>query len=84
MQWILEGMPMKRTGKPNCKCCWCDGSRTQGEISHELGLYNPHKRDGDGDGKGGGKDGGKGHKPRSPTATTIPFKDYTKMNLPPS
>ncbi|RPD68611.1 hypothetical protein L226DRAFT_540516 [Lentinus tigrinus ALCF2SS1-7] len=85
MRWILEGMPLKPNGRPDCKCCYCDGSRTQGEISHELGVYTPHRKDhGGGDGKGGGKDGGKGTKPRAPILTTIPFKDYTKTNLPPS
>ncbi|KAI0706818.1 hypothetical protein C8T65DRAFT_223197 [Cerioporus squamosus] len=85
MKWILEGMPMKGPGQPDCQCCYCDGSRPQGEISQAFGVYHPHRRDrGGGDGKGGGKDGGKGTKARSPTSTTIPFKDYTKLNLPPS
>ncbi|KAI0743563.1 hypothetical protein C8Q80DRAFT_847521 [Daedaleopsis nitida] len=79
LKWILEGMPLKGTGLPDCKCCYCDGSRPQGEISKSLGTYHPNERR-DRGGKGGGKrGGGQGAKSRSQAPTTIPFKDYTKL-----
>ena len=81
LKWILEGQPMKPTRKPNCRCCYCDPSRTQGEISKELGMIhpNPDRKPG---GRGGrGKGGGPGGKQRSTTNSgAITFKDYTKLN----
>ncbi|EJF65300.1 hypothetical protein DICSQDRAFT_152531 [Dichomitus squalens LYAD-421 SS1] len=73
LKWLLDGQPMKANGKRDCKCCYCDGSRPQGEISKDLGAY--HKR-GRGGGKGGRGDRGGRSKPRSSVPEAVPYKDY--------
>ncbi|KAI0329418.1 hypothetical protein GY45DRAFT_1304915 [Cubamyces sp. BRFM 1775] len=81
LKWLLDGQPMKENGRPDCRCCYCDGSVPQGEISSAFGRYHPSRRDKDK--KDRDKDGG-GKRPRpkaSHAATsTITFKDYTKLN----
>ncbi|KAH9858696.1 hypothetical protein C2E23DRAFT_799656 [Lenzites betulinus] len=79
--WLLDGQPMKANGKPNCRCCYCDGSMSQSDISSALGRYHPSKRDRDGKDKD--KDGDGKRKPRTKKpapSTSIPYKDYTKLN----
>ncbi|KAI0358470.1 hypothetical protein OH77DRAFT_1420860 [Trametes cingulata] len=81
LKWLLEGQAMKENGKPDCRCCYCDGTVTQGEISSKLGTYHPHRRDKDRKDKDKDRDG-KPPKPRARQApsTEIRFKDYTKLN----
>ena len=82
LKWLLDGQPMKENGRPDCRCCYCDGSVPQGEISSAFGRYHPSRRDRD---KKDRDKGGGGKRPRTKASraaasTTIPFKDYTKLN----
>lgn len=81
LAWLLDGQPMKAHGRPDCRCRYCDGSIKQAEISSAFGFYHPANRDKDRKDKD--RDGDGKRKPkiqRTVPPTTIPFKDYTKLN----
>lgn len=69
---------MKSNNQPDCECCYCDPSRTQGEISEALGMFhpNPHKKEGD--------KRGSGQRRVPQPAESITYKDYTKLRAAPS
>ncbi|OBZ68030.1 hypothetical protein A0H81_11710 [Grifola frondosa] len=81
LKWLANGKPMKPGDKPDCQCCYCDGSQRQGAISAKFGYYHPGHHDQNKKRKDKDKDGdGKG-KRRSTASVFIPAKDYTKLNV---
>ncbi|KAI0930291.1 hypothetical protein AcW1_009025 [Taiwanofungus camphoratus] len=86
VKWLMEGSPLKSDGRPDCSCRWCDGTHTQEELTHRIFGWNFNSRDQKGKEKDGkrhhdvkGKDGLK--RPKASMPTSIPAKDYTKLNL---
>ncbi|KAI0630382.1 hypothetical protein C8Q77DRAFT_1137849 [Trametes polyzona] len=81
LKWILDGQPMKPSRTPDCRCRWCDGTIPQAEISSAFGTYHPPRRDKDRKDKDrDGKRGPRTKRAAPSTSTSIPFKDYTKLN----
>ncbi|KAM5531591.1 hypothetical protein V8D89_014760 [Ganoderma adspersum] len=72
LKWLLDGQPMKANRKRACDCRYCDGSRTQAQISEGFGAY--HKRDHHGGGRGRGSRG----RPRTEESPIVVYKDYRK------
>ncbi|PIL36199.1 hypothetical protein GSI_01860 [Ganoderma sinense ZZ0214-1] len=71
LKWLLHGQPTKANGKPACDCRYCDGSRSQAEISQGFGAY--HKRDHHGGGRSRG-----GGRTRAQESPIVVYKDYRK------
>ncbi|KAH9931112.1 uncharacterized protein BXZ73DRAFT_18741, partial [Epithele typhae] len=77
LKWLMQGQPRKVNGQPKCLCKYCDGTRTQTEISQELGMYKPgDDKDRSRRGHRGGGGEGSGRRRAPKTSTTMQFKDY--------
>jgi len=75
--WLMLGSPLKVNGNPACRCTYCDPSRTQEEISRELGLLSTEPQR--------SKEDDKNPRPKrvktAHVSAPIMAKDYTKLNL---
>ncbi|KZT08329.1 uncharacterized protein LAESUDRAFT_697177 [Laetiporus sulphureus 93-53] len=84
--WLMNGSAVDRDGNTLCRCVYCCPGRTQEEISAELGVRRPSDKK---EKRRSGQEEGSGSRPagrrrKSTVVTTIPAKDYTKLNTNPS